>query len=60
MQTLLNYEIKDIALAEQGKKNIEWAQKDMPVLNSIKERFKKEQPFKGLMLQKKLLLFVSH
>ena len=37
MQTLLNYEIKDIALAEQGKKNIEWAQKDMPVLNSIKE-----------------------
>ena len=50
MQTILNYEIKDIALAEQGKKNIEWAQKDMPVLNSIKERFKKEQPFKGLKL----------
>ena len=50
MQTLTNYEIKDIALAEQGKKNIEWAQKDMPVLNSIKERFKKEQPFKGLRL----------
>ena len=41
MQTLTNYEIRDIALAEQGKKNIEWAQKDMPVLNSIKERFKK-------------------
>ena len=50
MQAVLNYEIKDIALAEQGKKNIEWAQKDMPVLNSIKERFKKEQPFKGLRL----------
>ena len=50
MQTVLNYEIKDIALAEQGKKNIEWAQKDMPVLNSIRERFKKEQPFKGLKL----------
>ena len=32
------------------KKNIEWAQKDMPVLNKIKERFKKEQPFKGLRL----------
>ena len=47
MQTVLNYEVKDIALAEQGKKNIEWAQKDMPVLNSIRERFKKEQPFKG-------------
>ena len=50
MQTVMNYEIKDIALAEQGKKNIEWAQKDMPVLNKIKERFKKEQPFKGLRL----------
>ncbi len=50
MQTLLNYEIKDISLAEQGKKNIEWAQKDMPVLNSIRERFKKERPFEGLRL----------
>ena len=50
MQTVMNYEIKDISLAEQGKKNIEWAQKDMPVLNKIKERFKKEQPFKGLRL----------
>ena len=50
MQTILNYEVKDINLAQQGKKNIEWAQKDMPVLNAIKERFKKEQPFKGLRL----------
>ena len=50
MQTMTNYEIKDISLAEQGKKNIEWAQKDMPVLNAIKERFEKEKPFKGLRL----------
>ena len=50
METTLNCDIKDINLAEQGKKNIEWAQKDMPVLNSIRERFKKEQPFKGLRL----------
>lgn len=50
MQTVLNYEVKDITLAEQGKKNIEWAQKDMPVLNQIRERFRKEQPFKGLKL----------
>lgn len=49
-QTVLNYEIKDISLAEQGKKNIEWAFKDMPVLTRIMERFKKEQPFKGLRL----------
>ncbi len=50
MQTTLNYDIKDITLAPQGKKNIEWAQKDMPVLNSIKERFRKEKPFEGLKL----------
>ncbi len=50
MQATLSYEIKDIALAEQGRKNIEWAQKDMPVLNSIKERFRREKPFEGLRL----------
>ena len=50
METITKYDIKDINLAEQGKKNIEWAMKDMPVLNKIKERFKKEQPFKGLRL----------
>ena len=44
------YDIKDIELAEQGKKNIEWALKDMPVLRKIEERFIKEQPFKGLKL----------
>ncbi len=50
MNTTMEYEIKDISLAEQGKKNIEWAIKDMPVLNKIKERFEKEKPFKGLRL----------
>ena len=43
-------DIKDISLAEQGKNNIEWALRDMPVLRKIKERFIKEQPFKGLRL----------
>lgn len=46
----LNYDVKDLALAEQGKKNIEWAYKDMPVLAQIRERYKKEQPFKGLRI----------
>ena len=54
-QTTINYEIKDINLAQQGKKNIEWAFKDMPVLTRIMERFKKEQPFKGLRLRQHLL-----
>ncbi len=43
-------DIKDINLAEQGKNQIEWAFKDMPVLRQIQERFIKEQPFKGLKL----------
>lgn len=49
-ETLSKYDIKDINLADQGKNNIEWAFKDMPVLTSIKERFEKEQPFAGLKL----------
>ena len=48
MLTMEKFEIKDMALAEQGKKNIEWAMKDMPVLNRIAERFRKERPFEGL------------
>jgi len=43
----LYYDIKDYQLAKQGKERIEWASNQMPVLNSIKERFIKEQPFKG-------------
>lgn len=48
--TDMKYDIKDISLAEQGKKQIDWAFKDMPVLKTIRERFIKEQPFKGLKL----------
>lgn len=43
-------DIKDMSLAEQGKNQIEWALKDMPVLNLIKKRFEEELPFKGLKL----------
>ena len=43
-------DIKDINLADQGKRQIEWAFKDMPVLTEIKKRFEKELPFKGLKL----------
>lgn len=50
MSTLGKYDIKDINLADQGKNQIEWAFKDMPVLNQIQERFIKEQPFAGLRL----------
>ncbi len=50
LATEMKYDIKDISLAEQGEKNIQWALKDMPVLAKITERFIKEQPFKGLKL----------
>ena len=48
--TRITPDIKDINLAEQGKNNIEWAMKDMPVLRKIRERFLKEKPFAGLKL----------
>lgn len=41
-------EIIDISLASLGLKRIEWAEKDMPVLKMIRERFNREKPFKGL------------
>ena len=50
MDTAIKYEIKNISLAEQGLKNINWAFKDMPVLKQIKERFEREKPFEGLRL----------
>ncbi len=39
--------IKDKKLAETGKKNIEWAEAHMPVLQLVKQRFEKEKPLKG-------------
>ena len=41
-------DVKDIALAEQGKRKIEWANQQMPVLQLIRKRFIKEQPLKGV------------
>ncbi|OPZ73067.1 MAG: Adenosylhomocysteinase [bacterium ADurb.Bin478] len=43
----MKYDIKDIHLAEVGKKRIEWAERDMPVLGLVKERFEKEKPLQG-------------
>ncbi|MBO5738576.1 adenosylhomocysteinase [bacterium] len=48
--TRIKPDIKDINLADQGKNNIEWALKDMPVLRKIRDRFLKEKPFAGLKL----------
>ncbi|MBN2356188.1 adenosylhomocysteinase [candidate division KSB1 bacterium] len=40
----MQHHIKDINLADQGKKRIEWAERDMPVLGLVKERFLQEKP----------------
>jgi adenosylhomocysteinase len=44
----VDYDVKDINLADQGKLKIEWAEASMPVLRLIKKRFKREQPLKGM------------
>ena len=46
----LEYDVKDIGLAKQGKQRIEWAEREMPVLRLIRERFGDEKPLKGLKL----------
>ena len=43
----MNYDIKDISLAPEGKKRIEWADNDMPVLQLVRERFAKEKLLAG-------------
>ena len=46
----LTYDIADINLAEKGRFRMRWAAKEMPVLDLLEERFKKEQPFKGVRM----------
>ena len=46
----MNYDVKDIKLAEKGKLRIEWAKQNMPVLNLIEKRFVKEKPLKNLKI----------
>ncbi len=42
-----NYDVKDLSLAPLGKKRIEWAEREMPVLRLIRERFAEERPLEG-------------
>jgi len=44
------YRVKDIKMAEEGEKLIYWAERHMPVLGMIKERFKEEKPLNGLKI----------
>jgi adenosylhomocysteinase len=46
----MNYEVKDIHLADKGALRVQWAGRQMPVLNAIRERFQREKPLKGLRI----------
>ena len=46
----LDFDVKDIGLAKQGKQRIDWAEREMPVLRLIRERFGEEKPLKGVRL----------
>lgn len=43
----MKYDVKNLNLAAEGKKRIEWADNNMPVLREIRKRFEKELPIKG-------------
>lgn len=45
-----NYDVKDLHLAEGGRRRIEWAEREMPVLRMIRERFEKERPLAGIRI----------
>ncbi len=46
----MNYDINDLSLAAKGKKRIEWADGDMPVLRRIRDRFAREKPLRGMRM----------
>jgi len=46
----MDYKVKDLSLAEQGKKQIEWAEMHMPALMEIRKQFEKEKPLKGIRI----------
>lgn len=45
-----SYDVKDLNLADQGRKRMEWAEQEMPVLRLVRERFAKERPLEGVRL----------
>jgi adenosylhomocysteinase len=46
----MNYDVKDIGLAEQGALRMEWADNEMPVLRLIRQRFEQEKPLQGVRI----------
>ncbi|MBN1623185.1 MAG: adenosylhomocysteinase, partial [Clostridia bacterium] len=46
----MEYLIRDINMAEEGKQKIAWVRGRMPILRGLEEEFEKEKPFKGLKI----------
>jgi adenosylhomocysteinase len=46
----IGYDVKNLELADLGKRRIEWANQSMPVLQSIRKEFIKNQPLKGIRI----------
>ncbi|NLF74798.1 MAG: adenosylhomocysteinase [Chloroflexi bacterium] len=46
----VEHDVRDLKLATGGRYRIEWAERDMPVLRQIRERFEKERPLEGVRL----------
>jgi adenosylhomocysteinase len=44
------YDVKDLSLADAGRERIEWAEREMPVLRLIRERFAEEKPLQGIRI----------
>src|SRR5215218_9245268 len=49
-KSVTEFDIKDINLAEEGKRRIEWAEREMQVLRLIREKFSAEKPLQGVRL----------
>jgi adenosylhomocysteinase len=47
ISAVTDYDVRDIALAKEGKRRTEWAERSMPVLRQIRERFARERPLAG-------------
>jgi adenosylhomocysteinase len=50
MTSTKNYDVKDLGLAEAGRRRIDWASREMPVIRLIRERFAKEKPLSGIRI----------
>ena len=48
--TLPRHDIADLGLAAEGERRIAWAEREMPVLRTIRERFASERPLAGLRI----------